>query len=185
MSPDIKPPNANYRVTRKGCWLWLGATESNGAGRTSYRGRRMVAHRAYYEHYIGEIPASMVVAQACSQPSCVNPACLRLVTWQQRCAPPEFGPLSATQFDTLELVKIMGGVVRTIDIAERNNEESDTVAARLRRLVAADLLTVRTEAVSGEGNVTRRSVYEISVTGWTLYREALASIDAALMEEAA
>jgi opacity protein-like surface antigen len=60
-----------------GCWLWTGATDKNGYGRTSQtiNGRTSMvrAHRAMFEMRFGEIPDGMMVCHRCDNPSCVNP----------------------------------------------------------------------------------------------------------------
>jgi hypothetical protein len=64
-----------------GCWLWIGATiKSNDAlyGVTSNsRGtdeqRIILAHRAFYKLYKGQLPRSMQVDHTCQNTLCVNP----------------------------------------------------------------------------------------------------------------
>lgn len=64
------------RRTRKtrGCWLWEGATESNGYGIFCWRYRLYAAHRVAYELWVGPIPAGLLVCHTCDVPACVNPA---------------------------------------------------------------------------------------------------------------
>lgn len=72
-----------YKVEDRGykspCWIWqLGSL--NGYGKVTRNGKQMGAHRAYYEEYIGPIPAGMQIDHLCRVPSCVNPEHLEAVT---------------------------------------------------------------------------------------------------------
>lgn len=58
------------------CILWPGAVDRRGYGK--WRGSN--AHRRFYEANNGPIPQGMTVDHICFNPSCVNPAHLRLMT---------------------------------------------------------------------------------------------------------
>lgn len=85
------------KVDRSGdCWIWT-AGRAVGYGvmhvATDYPGRHWeYAHRLSYMHHHGAIPAGMFIDHACHEPTCVNPAHLRLTTSKQngenRVAPP-------------------------------------------------------------------------------------------------
>lgn len=64
----------------EGCWIWNGPVASNGYGRVSWEGRRLYAHRASYETYVGPIPVGLVIDHLCRVPRCVNPTHLEPVT---------------------------------------------------------------------------------------------------------
>lgn len=66
-----------------GCWEWTGAATSDGYGRLNVNGRQMLAHRLSWELANGEIPKKMDVDHRCSNPRCVNPDHLRVVTRSQ------------------------------------------------------------------------------------------------------
>jgi hypothetical protein len=69
-----KPPPQHYDVdAASGCWEWNRGKSPIGYGNTRYNGRGCSAHRAYYAHYVGPIPAGSVVMHSCDNPSCVNP----------------------------------------------------------------------------------------------------------------
>lgn len=70
-----------------GCWKWTGALLKSGArpGRGGYGifdagGRTRTAHRVSYEHFVGPIPAGLMLDHfVCETRRCVNPAHLRPV----------------------------------------------------------------------------------------------------------
>ena len=71
------PKWERYRVNEvTGCWVWIGSRMKNGYARLDGTG----AHRVYYEHFIGEIPAGLVVDHLCERRDCVNPSHLEAVT---------------------------------------------------------------------------------------------------------
>lgn len=68
------------RKTRKGCWLFNGATNHSGHGRF-WDGTRLVqAHRFSYSIANGNIPEGLQVLHTCDVPNCVNPDHLWLGT---------------------------------------------------------------------------------------------------------
>jgi hypothetical protein len=80
-----RPSFAEYlwaRIERKpsGCWEWTGTRMVYGHGRTWYRGKRRLAHRAVYELLVGPVPDGLVLDHLCRNPPCVNPAHVEPVT---------------------------------------------------------------------------------------------------------
>lgn len=59
------------------CWLWTGSGKGNNRtlnyGSFYFRGKDLIAHRASYVIYKGEIPDDMLVLHSCDIPRCVNP----------------------------------------------------------------------------------------------------------------
>lgn len=64
------------------CWNWLGKLNTGGYG-TFKVGEARTAHRVSYQFYKGELIESMQVDHLCSNPICVNPDHLELVTPEQ------------------------------------------------------------------------------------------------------
>lgn len=70
------------RVPFSGCWIWTGATYSNGYGHYKRANSRqaVTAHRGFYELLRGPIPPGMDIDHLCRVRCCVNPSHLEPVT---------------------------------------------------------------------------------------------------------
>jgi hypothetical protein len=79
----FQPPE--YTVSPSGCWIWQHCQNSYGYG-IVIRKRRIMAHRAYYEHFVGPIPAGLQIDHLCRVRACVNPAHLEPVTMRENIA---------------------------------------------------------------------------------------------------
>lgn len=66
---------------RTGCWLWIGAIDSNGYGvATNADNATRGAHRVVYELEVGPIPDGYTIHHRCYVRNCVNPAHLEPLT---------------------------------------------------------------------------------------------------------
>jgi hypothetical protein len=66
------------------CWCFTGGKTPNGYGMSSYRGKRVYAHRLSYELFTGPIPDGLVLDhvrnRGCHHRSCINPRHLEAVS---------------------------------------------------------------------------------------------------------
>ncbi len=63
-----------------GCWLWTGATNSDGYGFVWHNRKNEYAHRVMYSEKVGQIPEGLQLDHLCEQKCCVNPSHLRATT---------------------------------------------------------------------------------------------------------
>lgn len=78
-----EPWYKRYTIDENGCWIWTGAMTNSGYGNLtlSEPTRKTVsAHCAFYEYYIGPIPAGLQIDHLCRIKRCVNPAYMEPVT---------------------------------------------------------------------------------------------------------
>lgn len=69
---------------RTGCWLWIGAIDSNGYGvATNADNATRGAHRVVYELEVGPIPDGYTIHHRCYVRNCVNPAHLEPLTSEE------------------------------------------------------------------------------------------------------
>ncbi len=81
--PDALPLAQRYRVNPiTGCWIFLGSRDADGYGRVG----SVVAHRVFYEAFVGPIPDGLQLDHLCVRTNCVNPSHLEPVTGAENLA---------------------------------------------------------------------------------------------------
>lgn len=64
------------------CWEWTGATDKDGYGVKTVKGKQYRVHRLAYAKATGEDPGNLMVRHSCDNPPCYRPSHLRLGTAQ-------------------------------------------------------------------------------------------------------
>jgi hypothetical protein len=77
-------------VVEDGCWVWIGRRGGGRRGeyghvnvRVNGKHKTLKAHRLAYVVFKGEIPNGMTVDHKCTNPLCINPDHLDLVTGER------------------------------------------------------------------------------------------------------
>lgn len=65
------------------CWTWQGERVTGEYGRLSVSGKRILAHRFSYEHFVAPIGPGLEVDHLCRNHSCVRPSHLEAVTREE------------------------------------------------------------------------------------------------------
>lgn len=101
-----------------GCWLWNKSTVT-GYGqiwvgsRVDGSRRRVLAHRASYETFVGPVPEGMEVDHLCFNRLCINPAHLEPVTPKENVRRHWARPSTATELPPL-VAQVRAGLVEEI-----------------------------------------------------------------------
>lgn len=72
-----------YEVQPSGCWNWTHSCYRNGYAKMAIKAKAYLAHRKFYEHYVGPIPDGLQIDHLCRNRKCVNPKHLEPVTQQE------------------------------------------------------------------------------------------------------
>lgn len=57
-----------------GCWIWQGATNTDGYGLLTVDDQSRRAHRVSYETFVGPLPQGLQVCHRCDVPLCIRPS---------------------------------------------------------------------------------------------------------------
>lgn len=76
------PILSRYTEDSSGCWDWSGYRGVDGYGRCKAVGtsRTILAHRVFYERFVGAVPEGMDLDHLCRNRGCVNPQHLEPVS---------------------------------------------------------------------------------------------------------
>jgi hypothetical protein len=80
------PPVDYWVDPESGCWVWQRHLGLEGYALKRRDGKKMPAHRYYYELYKGRIPRGLLLDHVCRNHACVNPAHLEPVTAKENAA---------------------------------------------------------------------------------------------------
>lgn len=112
-------------VEDNGCWVWLGKKDRKGYGGLQVKGKKVSAHRAAYEAWVGPIHEGLLVRHKCDNPPCINPAHLELGTHKEN-AEDKFSRGRGLVGDSHPNSKLTSEVVR--QIRERHDEPVQLLA---------------------------------------------------------
>lgn len=80
-SMEFVATSPKFRVVDEttGCWNWALSTNRWGYGQVGCMGKKMSAHRLFYEFYRGRVSGGLQLDHLCRNRRCVNPAHLEAV----------------------------------------------------------------------------------------------------------
>lgn len=71
-----------YQIDEQtGCWIWHGTIQHNRP--IFWNGKKVYAHRWYWEYLNGPVPSELELDHLCRQTLCVNPDHLEAVTHKE------------------------------------------------------------------------------------------------------
>lgn len=63
----------NIKKNENGCWIWQRGKISTGYGMIAYKRKKILAHRASYIAYRGDLPDNLIIAHTCDVAACLAP----------------------------------------------------------------------------------------------------------------
>ena len=74
-------PDDRYAVDPvTGCWNWTARKTTHGYGMLGVKKKTVMAHRYFFERFVGPIPVGLQIDHLCRNRGCVNPMHLEPVT---------------------------------------------------------------------------------------------------------
>lgn len=70
----------SVEINENGCWIWKKAKNVQGYGHFPYKRKVLLAHRASWMIFVGQLDVDILVCHKCDNPSCCNPDHLFLGT---------------------------------------------------------------------------------------------------------
>ena len=79
----IKRILPKIKVSKVGCWEWLGRTVKDGYGNINVNKKRISIHRILYKYYHGKLDSELEIDHICRNRVCCNPLHLEQVTHKE------------------------------------------------------------------------------------------------------
>lgn len=124
------------------CWVWQRAKDSKGYGRATIDGSTKLAHRIFYEKFVGPIPLGLSLDHLCRNPPCVNPSHLEPVTHAENCRRGiggwnlrfESGNKKLTEEQVLEIRRLCDSGVSQYEVSRLFGMSQPTISKIYRRI---------------------------------------------------
>jgi hypothetical protein len=125
------------------CWLWTAHTDRDGYGTITANKRQYRAHRYSLIIHGHTVPKTSKVLHTCDNPSCVNPAHLKIGTQQQNIVDRQnkkrqavgerVGASKLTEQDVLD-IRNAYPAIKLRELARKYNVSEGTIRCVVRRL---------------------------------------------------
>ncbi len=135
-----------------GCWVFQ-RHRKDGYARITRDGKRVYAHRWYYEQAKGPIPAEMDLDHLCSNPACCNPDHLEPVPTVMNIQRGRSAVLTVEQVQEIRMSK---GKVTQRELAQRYNVSKSTI-----NFIRMGRTWKNVESPKTEGDGSSETAYEL------------------------
>ena len=153
-----------------GCWLWVGATTSEGYGKIKCKGKTKLTHRVSFKIHTGPIPPGFDVLQSCDLRPCGNPDHLFLGTPIDRIANSIAKDRWSTDARRAQLLSIRGMAPRgakhwtrrTPEKIRRGRRRPNSVRRRDCRFTDTDREIIQNRYAAGESQSVIAADYRVT-----------------------